>query len=229
MLRKNEPILVQENYRENGELKSIYQYIDKDPRKTCLIPRWAVFLSSSIGCCILLALIAALAVVYFWWRPSLHQESCLNGRNCIKGLDLKCINGTCLCDTGYFYSNKCTLKKNYMEQCHQTSQCKDNMNMICKDGVCECESYYYWNGSCCTNENLINKQCKNDVECITDTVLYCDTNLGICACDNYTRYGRYYILALFYPFFSQHVWELVTGKNGLLFNFSRLFRVKGGY
>ena len=185
--QKSEPILVQENYRENGELKSIFQYYDKDPKKVCLVPRWAMVLSSALFTFILIGLIAALAVVYFGRRPSLYGEICVNGRNCIKGLDLKCLNGVCLCDAGYYYSNKCEPKKNYLEQCHLQSDCKDNMNMVCKDGLCKCDSYNYWNGSCCVNSNLIDKKCKADVECITDTVLYCDTNLGLCKCDTHTR------------------------------------------
>ena len=189
MLRKNEPILIQENYRENGELKSIFQYYDKDPKKVCLIPKWAMILSSSLFSFVLIGLIAALAVVYFGRRPSLYGESCLNGRNCAKGFDLICIDGVCQCDAGYFYTNKCISKKNYLEQCHSKSDCKDNMNMVCKNGLCECDSYKYWNGSFCLNSNLIDKKCKTDVECITDTVLYCDTRLGLCKCDNATRQG----------------------------------------
>ena len=120
------PIVFFKSYAANGELKSIIQYknLDKENKK-CLIPRWVLVLSISWCLFISLILIAALAAVYFAQRPALYKESCVS-RSCVKDLNLKCINKTCLCETGYIYIDKCTLKKSYLEQCHLTEICKDN-------------------------------------------------------------------------------------------------------
>jgi hypothetical protein len=186
--QKKNPILFQENFRGNGELKSIYQYIDnKKDKNKFLIPKWC-FITGTICCAsILITLIASLAVVYYAPRAGLHEESCLR-RSCLKSLSLKCINSTCVCDTGYIYIDKCILKKNYLEKCHLTSYCKDNTSMVCMDGVCKCSDLKYWNGNACTNKLSYNKTCASDDQCLTQSMLYCDTKTGKCTCDNTTRY-----------------------------------------
>ena len=184
--RKSEPIIVQENLRENGELRSLYQLIDKNARKPCLIHKYWLMTCTSMCCFILLTLVASLVVVYFAHRDSLYKESCLM-KNCVKGFDLKCINGTCVCDTGYSYIDKCRAKKNYMEQCHLTSHCKDNLDLVCRNGLCECKKYYYWNGTSCVSELLYGKPCTNDSHCITDRFLFCDKSKSVCTCDSVNR------------------------------------------
>jgi hypothetical protein len=185
---KKKPEIIYENYRVDGDLKSAVILIDKDVDKSkCLIPKWALVLCI-IGCCFILAvLIAALAAVYFAQRPGLYKESCLM-RSCVGNLSLKCINNTCLCNTGYIYIDKCTLKKDYMEKCHLTSYCKDNTSMICMDGVCKCSDLKYWNGKACTNKQSYGKTCTSEDQCLTQSILYCDTKTGKCTCDNTTRY-----------------------------------------
>lgn len=133
ILEKNVPLTLVENCNANGEVKTKVEVIQKEENNRCMskIPRWVVALAISGACFILLALLAALFAVYFAPRAALYQENC-EKRSCVKDFGLKCINKTCLCDTGYVYINKCVLKKNYLEKCHLTIECKDNQNMICK-------------------------------------------------------------------------------------------------
>ena len=124
--------------------------------------------------------------------PAAYQQSC-EGRSCMTGMNLKCVNNTCACDTGYFFINNCSLKKTYNDQCHLTSHCRDNVNLLCLDGVCKCDTHQYWNGFVCIANptdptSMYGKSCSNNKQCITDAELYCDTKLGICTCNNATRY-----------------------------------------
>ena len=180
---------IYENYLWNGDLKSLVILTDKKSKKY-LMPKWAVVLSSLACCFILISLGAALFAVYYAQRPALYLENC-EKRSCIKGFNLKCINNTCLCDTGYIYIDKCSLKKDYTEKCHKTSYCKDNKNMICKNGVCECDSVNYWNGSMCASKSTYQQPCSVDKVCFTGQMLYCDTITKTCLCDNFTRYIRF--------------------------------------
>ena len=135
---------------------------------------------------IFLTLIAALAIVYLAPRNALYQESC-SRRSCVKNLSLKCINETCICETGYIYIGKCILKRGYNEKCHLKIICKDNTNMICKDGVCKCDDSKYWNGKSCVSKSTYNQTCSQDEHCLKDNMLYCDIKIGKCSCDNSTR------------------------------------------
>lgn len=190
---RKKPILVQKNYKEDGDLRSILQYIDAKIRGDCFLPKWVLITASLISAFILLGLIAAVVVVSFAKPAAVYQQNC-QGRSCMKGLNLKCVNNTCVCDTGYIFINNCSLKKNHSEQCHATEYCKDNVNLVCLDGVCKCAAHQYWNGSSCvvvsTDSALMYGQsCINDKHCITDAGLYCDKKRGICTCDNTTRYN----------------------------------------
>ncbi len=181
--------ILYENYRENGDLKSIVRLYDNnkdDDKKHCLIPKWALVLSITGFCIIFAILFTALFTVYFAERHGLYQESCMR-RSCLKDLSLKCINSTCQCDTGYIYIDKCFIKKDYLQKCHLTSYCIDNTSMICMDGVCKCSDLKYWNGKACTNKVSYAKSCTSDTQCLTQSMLYCDTITGKCTCDNTTR------------------------------------------
>jgi hypothetical protein len=175
-----------------GEHRFIIKQSDDDDEKSkCLVPIWAVILG--ISCCIfiLILLSASLSVVYFAPRPGLYQESC-STRSCVKGLSLKCIDGTCSCDTGYIYIGKCTLKKEYMEKCHLTSYCKDSTNMTCLDGVCKCDNLSYWNNKKCVSKVSNGRTCSSEAQCLTDSLLYCDLKSKRCICNSTIRY--FYLL-----------------------------------
>ena len=155
-MTKNEPVIHYKRYDKNNKLKSIIQYIEKDEKHDkCLVPKWLIGLSA-IGTIFISILLAASLILFFSPRHSLYKESC-EKKTCVKDLELKCINKTCLCETGYIYIDKCTLKKNYQEKCHISAICKDNTKMICLDGVCKCDSESYWNDYMCQIKSTYNQ------------------------------------------------------------------------
>ena len=184
---KKEPIVYYKNYDENGELKSVVQYIDKDLKHDeCLVPKWLIGLWC-IGCLFVSILLAASLILFFSPRKAFYQENC-EKRACLKDLNLKCINKTCLCESGYIYIDKCILKKNYQEKCHITTICKDNTNMLCMDGVCKCGQESYWNGTMCKIKSTFNQACTTDSQCLISQLLYCDLTQKRCTCDSYYRF-----------------------------------------
>ena len=186
-MAKNEPVTFYENFDENNNLKSIIQYIDKEEKRDkCLVPKWLVGLCC-IGSAFIYILLAASLILSLSPRHSLYQESC-EKKSCAKNLNLKCINKTCLCETGYIYIDKCTLKKNYLEQCHTTAICKDDSKMICLDGVCQCAAESYWNGTMCQVKSTYNQVCTKESQCLTSQLLYCDLTQKKCTCDSYYRF-----------------------------------------
>ena len=184
---KVEPKTVYKNIGLKGQLKSLIQVKDiiTDDTK-CLVPKWTVVLCGFGYCFIAIILISALAVVFFANAPAFYQQSCIS-RSCFKSLNLKCLNKTCLCDTGYFYIDKCLLKKDYMQQCNDDSYCKDNTSMVCRDGTCTCDNSNYWNGGACISKSTYQQSCTNDNQCFTEKVLYCDSKSKKCSCNNNTR------------------------------------------
>jgi hypothetical protein len=178
-----------ENYRANGELRSVLKliYYDDVDNKKCFIRRGLLILSM-IGFCIIgIILIALIAAVCFASRKALYQENCAT-RSCVSNLNLKCINNTCNCDSGYLYIDKCTLKKKYLENCHLTSYCEDNMNLVCLDGVCKCnDATNYWTGSTCVSKKTYQQVCHSNNQCLTLQMFYCDTSTSLCLCDS-SRY-----------------------------------------
>ena len=111
--------VVHANYSDDGELQSVIKAFKKKPDLTghFLVPKWLLVLGVLMATSILITLMASIFVVVLAPRPGLINESCAQ-RSCLKDLNLKCINKTCQCSAGYFYTNKCILTKNYMESCH---------------------------------------------------------------------------------------------------------------
>ena len=183
---KPKPMVILENYKEDGELKSVLQYKDDSKKRFILIPKWVVVLACAIAIFLFFTLIVSLIVVSSAKPPATFQQSC-EGRSCMKNLNLKCLNNTCQCDTGYFYISKCVLKKSFMEQCKNTSQCKDNANLVCNDGVCKCKAFAYWDGKQCINKTSYGQPCTNNSQCLTNNAIICDKNTSTCSCDKTTR------------------------------------------
>ena len=183
-------ITLLENYGSNGKLKSVLRLLYKDnvDSKKFLIRRGAIILGIISFCIIGITLIALLAAVCFGPRKGLYQENC-SRRSCINNFNLKCINSTCNCDTGYIYIDKCTLKKKYLESCHSTSYCGDNKNLICLDGVCKCnDAIQYWTGSTCSSKSTYQQVCYSNNQCLTSQMLYCNISTLLCLCDTSTRF-----------------------------------------
>lgn len=141
---------------------------------------WCVIGSLSL-LAIAIILIAAL-VLNFWKRPALYNESCFR-RSCLSELNMKCINNTCVCTSDQYYCGKCINKKAYMENCESSIfNCKSNVNLTCRDGYCKCLSSQYWDGLKCEAKRLYSQNCINDVQCLTDQMIYCDPINLKCSC-----------------------------------------------
>ena len=178
-----EPSEVMKTFDKKGNLQSVIQYkFPKEEIKGFQVPKWTLVTGSLIVLSILIILIAAIVVVVFAPRDALHTENC-KGRSCIKNFGLKCINNTCLCPSEYVYIDKCTLRKNYLDNCVYRTSCKEGTNLMCIDGICKCNSTSYWDGKACLNKGKYNSICSNSSQCLTNSILYCDKSLGKCACD----------------------------------------------
>jgi hypothetical protein len=183
--KKFAPIILFESFDQNGELKSVIQYVNRkdETSKYCLIPKWCMGLASLFCAFILLILFSAIFIVSTASRPGLYKESCV-GRSCVKDFGLVCKNYTCDCPTGYLYIDKCTYKKTFLEKCNGNQYCLDNTNLVCLDGVCKCNTTQYWNNKICTNVLTYGISCKTDIQCNSMLNLYCDLKYGICGCDS---------------------------------------------
>ena len=186
------PIIVQKNFNVKGGLKSIYQFIDRNAKrdkKYFYIPKWLFISCTSIITFVFLIQLVGIIILAMAKRHGLYGENCV-ARSCNNNIGLKCINQTCQCEPGYFYIDKCTLKREYFEKCFFTSDCKDAAKMTCTNGVCSCNSTQFWNGRSCVNQITFEKTCSNSSQCHTNLLLYCNTAQGICTCpaNRYTAF-----------------------------------------
>ena len=183
-----EPIVVQENFRENGELKSVLQYVDDNSTKKSkfyLLPFWLLVVSSILLLALLILFISAVTLAASK-RSGLYKENCIR-RSCMKGLNLKCINQTCSCLTNQYYLNGCFNKKNYLEiGCMgSASYYIDGKNLTCIDGACKCNKKSFWNGSSCYLKSLYGGICTTDNQCFfTETRVTCDLTRKKCLCNS---------------------------------------------
>jgi hypothetical protein len=102
------PTTVHENYDSIGRLFSRIDVADKTKESTknrLLVPKHWCYLSI-LGLVAISIILAASLILNFWKRPALHNESC-ERRSCLKELNMKCINNTCVCTADQYYSNKC--------------------------------------------------------------------------------------------------------------------------
>ncbi len=182
------PIIYKENYHANGQLKSIYQYIDhsnqKINKRILLIPIWQLVLALLYLLSIMLILLAGLVLAFKNPQPGLYDQSCAS-RSCTKGLKLKCINKTCQCESTQYYSKGCIYKKTLMEKCSSViSNCQDNKNLVCIDGFCKCNETFFWNGVKCVAKGKYLTSCNNDAVCLSELMLTCDSKTKQCNCDS---------------------------------------------
>ena len=179
------PIIFMINYRKNGKLKSIYQYIDHNESNKRLRSKYLPFWQFVMLCNFILAILIILAAslyVAFSKRPGLYNESCVS-RSCLTQLNLKCINGTCLCPSTQYYMKGCFNKKTYLQTCMgNSSYCIDGKSLFCLDGVCKCNSNSYWNGSSCAPQLSYGKACNSNSQCLAGTQMTCDSVSKICSC-----------------------------------------------
>jgi hypothetical protein len=76
--KDEKPIIYKENYHANGQLKSIYQYIDhsnqKINKKILLIPIWQIVLALLYFLSIMLKLLAGLVLAFKNPQPGLYNQ-----------------------------------------------------------------------------------------------------------------------------------------------------------
>lgn len=126
-----------------------------------------------------------LLVIMFSQPVAYYGESCTD-KKCLKSLGLECIDNECKCNSDSYYRRQCDAKKDYMEKCHNVSaQCNDKKNLLCTDGLCLCNKFNYWNGESCFPKVEFDEVCKSsDFECLTSSLLYCNTQLMKCRCNS---------------------------------------------
>ena len=142
------------------------------------IPKWHLFIYILTFAALFTILAAAIAVVYNAPPPALYKESC-DKRSCQKSLNMKCINGSCQCTSEQYFTNKCESKRENMEFCWKDYQCKDYLR--CRDGKCQCASDYYDSKGKCIQRKTYGQSCNGD-QCLTSSMLYCDTITDKCIC-----------------------------------------------
>ena len=155
-----------------------------------LVPKWKVGLAIIGSGFIITVLVAAVVILDVAPPPALISQSCV-GRSCLQDSNLKCINETCQCQSDFYYSTKCTRKREYSETCSRTTPCKNSAWLTCKNGRCDCNDTNYWNGSYCAIRNLYKEQCESNTNCLVSVSLYCNTKTKQCLCDNKTRYTHF--------------------------------------
>jgi hypothetical protein len=181
-----------DNYGADGQLRSQINVIDKTKAplvnsSQVLVPVHWVILGLAGLTAIAIILTAAITVVVLAPRPGFYNESCSN-RSCLSALNLKCINKTCLCTSDQYYTNKCVDKKTYLEKCGSiTLHCKNKTSLVCRDGVCKCIDSEYWDGSRCLSKKTYSQSCTSDLQCVSDSIIYCDLTKQKCLCPS----GRY--------------------------------------
>ena len=175
------------NYRENGELKSVLQYIDRteETKNSKKCPFWLLTMFGYLFVALLIIL-AASFYVRFAPRPAFYNESCAT-RSCLKGLNMKCINGTCVCQSNQYYLKGCFTKLNYSQKCIRNSYCSNLLYLVCLDGVCKCNSSSYWNGSTCLAQIEYGKSCSLSNQCLAGKEMICDSTLKVCTCNTNNR------------------------------------------
>lgn len=158
------------------------------------MPKKSVFCFYFPNCCLIIIILLAIALAFtlaaIFIEPSLnvnkyalYNENCLN-KSCIPGLNLKCIDNICQCDSYSFYQKGCQQKKRFFEACYNSSnQCMSNGNLTCLSGVCKCNDLSYWNGQTCLPTQSFNGICQtSDMECKTQDFLNCDLTSRRCLC-----------------------------------------------
>jgi len=86
----------------------------------------------------------------------IFNQACNASSECNTPQGLLCVNGTCQCDTNYFYNNlRCeprlsTNAATYSKYCRTGYDCKIAFGLTnCAAGTCSCESPKTWNGTYC--------------------------------------------------------------------------------
>ena len=179
-----------EKRKPNNRLNCVVQYTKSVPVVNVYVvsvEKWKIGVAVIGFAFCLTCLLAAILIVVYAQMPGLYMESC-KGRSCTSGLNLKCVNNTCVCTSNEFYSKSCEKKKTYSEHCSLLLPCEDGKSLLCRDGVCKCNSTSYWKSTSCTPKKGYKQDCSNTSQCLNDLLmLTCDSISKKCLC-NSARY-----------------------------------------
>lgn len=169
---------------EDGNIKRIIQFGPNAQEiltkfNGYYVPKWAIVMIG-LGLTEIAIVFSAGIYVFIGSKlPGVYNESCL-GRSCTKGLNLKCINGQCLCEMDNYYVIGCQARKQYLKPCYGDSSCIQELN--CINGVCNCNDQGYWNGSACESKRTFGSTCKSDKQCSSIAMLFCASYKKQCVC-----------------------------------------------
>ena len=181
----SEAVIVKIKTRPNGDIKSIWQYLNNSDenadRKKISLPIWllVILLYGLLGVLIFFSSSIYLTASK---RPAFLNESC-TGRSCLSQLNMKCINKKCSCLPTQYYLKGCHDKKSYLQPCIvNATVCIESGNLVCQDGVCKCTNTNYWNGKMCISKSSYASFCTKNDQCITEAELVCDATRQMCTC-----------------------------------------------
>lgn len=184
----NNPSSTPDIYFEYKDVKSEAAEKLEDLRDgKCKVPRWIFVGSIFILIFLIGTLIAALVLLLNTQKEGGLNDSCTT-RKCSSQLNLKCISGTCQCESSTeYYTNKCTKLKSYLESCFVLNNCFTSSNLTCKNSVCDCSTNQYWNGISCVDRLLYSITCNGD-QCMKSRNLICSATTSKCDCPDTTKY-----------------------------------------
>lgn len=179
---RNKCIYQKDHY--NGIIKSKLLIFERSKRKSTgvLLGEWKIYLLLLFVFFLILVLVAAIIILMFAKRPAQYLEDC-KGRSCAGGLNLKCVNNTCICYLDEYYLKKCEKKKLFNEVCTNSMQCNEHYGLQCYNGKCVCKITETWKQQKCYPRKSFGDNCNND--CLENVMLTCIS--GICNC-NSTRF-----------------------------------------
>lgn len=181
---KNSRKLVYESTNSSKSIIQIYknEYVPL-PKSMVSIPKWVLVFLGLLVALLTIVLLAAILVVLTAPRAAQYMEFC-NGRSCQTGLNMKCIDKVCKCESNKYYMKGCLEKKSDGKSCAFTYECLSEKGLYCLNGKCQCNKTQYWDTNTCTSRYSYGEFCSND-QCLSTVMLSCIN--GICQCDS-TRF-----------------------------------------
>lgn len=176
--------LIYESTTESKSKIQIYKSLPVPlPKSLIQIPKWFFYLLIMFIILLGIVLLTAIIVVFNAPRAGQYLESC-DGRSCQSGLNLKCIDKVCKCESNKYYEKSCVSKKFYGERCSYSYECLEDKGLNCFNGKCQCGKLKYWSNGFCRNRYSYGEFCEDD-QCLSAVMLSCIDD--VCQCDE-TRF-----------------------------------------
>lgn len=174
-------------YESTNTKKSIIQIYKNNPvrlpKSMVSIPKWVLVFFGLLIALLTIVLLAAILIVLTAPRAAQYMENCTS-RSCQSGLNMKCINQVCKCESNRYYMKGCVEKKSYDESCAVEYECLSDKGLTCFNGKCKCNKTQYWHTDKCANRYTYGEFCSDD-QCLSTIMLECINS--ICQC-NSTRF-----------------------------------------